>query len=183
MATRRNARARRARALPHKVKRRSAPKTRARKPKKPEYDLRLEIGLNAMRAGHSLAAAARKINVGPKRLRRYVTGMGVVARRDGKWVFKRDRRFRQMPVYSAGKRIVITVHNSVTARRIGQYMNAVKQFFRTEDTAVLAPFHGQSVRDVLGKRHTFETRPNVLFRLDASGMEPFELVYAISIPG
>jgi hypothetical protein len=29
------------------------------------------------------------------------------------------------------------------------------------------------------KRYVFETRPNVLFRLDASGMEPFELVYAI----
>jgi len=182
MATRKKNRRQRATVPARRAKRPPAPKPKAPKPKKPEYDLRLEIGLNAMRAGHSLAAAARKVNVGPKRLRRYVTGMGVIARRDGKWVFKRDRRFRHMPVYSAGKRIVITVHNSVTARRIGQYMNAVKQFFQSEDPAYLAPFHGQSVRDVLGKRHTFETRPNVLFRLDASGMEPFELVYAIGTP-
>lgn len=184
MATRRKSRAQRAKVLADKAKRRSAPmpKRRARKPKTPEYDPRFEMGLKAMRNGESLAGAARKISVSPKRLRRYVTRMGVVDRRDGQWVFNRDRRFRQMPVYSTGKRIVIMVHNSVTARHIGQYMNAVKRFFETEDLAVLAPFHGQSVRDVLGKRHTFETRPNVLFRLDASGMEPFELVYAIGTP-
>ncbi len=181
MATGRKSRRQRSRTTARTAKRRAARK-RAPKPRTPKYDLRFEIGLKAMRDGNSLAAAARKIDVSPKRLRRYVTGMGVVDRRDGEWVIKRDRRFRRMPVYSVGKRIVIMVHNSLTARRIGQYMNAVKQFFQTEDTAYLAPFHGQSVRDVLGKRHTFETRPNVLFRLDASGMEPFELVYAIGTP-
>jgi hypothetical protein len=32
---------------------------------------------------------------------------------------------------------------------------------------------------VKGKRHIFETRPNVLYRLSASQTEPFEEVYRI----
>jgi len=160
---------------------RKAKKTsRASNPQR--YDPRLEQGLRYMRSGDSLAAAARKMGTTPSRLRRYATKTGVVSRRDGKWVFKRDRRFRRMPLYTNGTRAVITVHNSTTAKRIGQYMNAVKRFFETEDVSLLAPFQGQSVPDVLGKRYVFETRPNVLFRLDASGVEPFELVYAIVKP-
>ncbi|MDE2134748.1 MAG: hypothetical protein KGJ49_09130 [Alphaproteobacteria bacterium] len=135
-----------------------------------------------MRNGDTLALAARKIGVSSVELRRYVLKTGVVARRNRKWVFKRDRRFRRMPIYTNGKREVITVRDLKTARLIGEYMSAVRQFFETEDIDFLAPFRGQSVIDVSRKRYIFETRPNVLFFLDASGVEPFELVYAIVKP-
>ena len=166
---------------------RSALRKRAKKaprPKgaKPKYDARLEMGLKSMRLGDSLAAAARSVNVSPKRLRRYITAMGVVERRNEKWTFKRDRRFRRMPIYSDGERIVVTVPDLNAARLIGEYMGAVRRFFETEDIDLLAKFRGQSVRDVSRKRFVLETRPNTLFRLDASGVEPFELVYAIVKP-
>lgn len=147
-----------------------------------QYNQKLESALKDVRNGTSLAAAARKINVRPGRLRKYIESTGVAERRNGKLIFKRDRRFRRMPIYSSGRRVVITVRGLKTARLIGEYMSAVRQFFETEDIDFLAPFRGQSIIDVSRKRYIFETRPNVLFRLDASGVEPFELVYAIVKP-
>jgi hypothetical protein len=146
------------------------------------YDTRLEFGLQYIRGGDSLAEAARKIGVTPARLRSYIAATGIVTRRNGQWHFKRDRRFRRMPLYSDGRRAVITVHNGKTASLIGAYMRAVRMFFDTEDIHNLDPFRDQSVPDINGTRYAFETRPNVLLRLDASGIEPFELVYEIIKP-
>lgn len=163
--------------------RRSRSKNKKRKPiiasKSRRYDPRLEAALKHMREGDGLSKAARKVGATPAQLRSYALATGTVERRSGKWHFKRDRRFRRMPVYADGKRVVITVHNSKSASLIGKYMHAVRQFFETENVELLAPFHNRSVPDITGKRYIFETRPNVLFRLDASGVEPFELVYAI----
>ena len=153
------------------------PSRRAPKPRR--YDPRLEMGLKHMRGGDSQAEAARKIGVIPTQLRAYVISTGLAERRDGKWHFKRDRRFRRMPLYADGKRVVVTVHNSKTASLIGAYMRAVRAFFESEDIELLTPFQDQSVPDVHGKRYVFESRPNVLFRLDASGIEPFEITYEI----
>jgi hypothetical protein len=157
---------------PKKRTKRSA--SRARR-----YDPRLEFGLKYMREGDSIAEAARKIGVTPAQLRSYAAATGIVTRKGSKWVFKRDRRFRRMPIYSDGNRSVITVHNGKTASIIGAYMRAVRLFFTTEDIHHLDPFRDRSVPDINGKRYVFETRPNVLFRLDASGVEPFELAYEI----
>jgi|tagenome__1003787_1003787.scaffolds.fasta_scaffold20673369_2 hypothetical protein len=134
-----------------------------------------------MREGDSLAGASRKICVTRGRLRRYIAKTGVVERKEGAWHFKRDRRFRRLPIYSNGTRVVITVSHKA-AVRAGEYMNAVKQFLSTENISLLAQFQGETVTDVKRKRYPLETRPNVLFRLDASGVEPFELVYAIVKP-
>lgn len=164
-----------------RYKGRARSRSKSHKPA-PRYNPRLEQGLKEMRKGVSVALAARKIGVTPGVLRRYVVGTGTVQFRDGKRIFKRDRRFRRMPIYSDGRREIVTVHNSKTARLIGKYMSAVRQFFETENIELLAPFRGQSIPDISGKRYVFETRPNVLFRLDASGVEPFELVYSIMKP-
>ena len=157
-----------------RAKKASRRKTHARR-----YGARLEFGLKYLREGESLAEAARKIGATPGQLRSYAAATGIVTRKGGKWHFKRDRRFRRMPLYSDGRRVVITVHNGKTASLIGAYMRAVRLFFATEDIHHLGPFRDQSVPDVNGKRYAFETRPNVLLRLDASGVEPFELAYEI----
>jgi hypothetical protein len=150
---------------------------RAARPRR--YDSRLELGLKYIRQGDALAEAARKIGVKPSQLRSYIAATGIVTRKGGKWLFKRDRRFRRMPIYSDGKRAIITVHNGKTSSLIGSYMRGVRVFFATEDIHELDPFRNQSVPDVNGKRYVFETRPNVLLRLDAAGIEPFELAYEI----
>jgi hypothetical protein len=143
------------------------------------YDPKFEFGLKYIREGDALAEAARKIGVKPPQLRSYIGATGIVTRKGGKWIFKRDRRFRRMPIYSDGRRAIITVHNGKTSSLIGSYMRAVRMFFATEDIHELGPYRNQSVPDVNGKRYVFETRPNVLLRLDAAGVEPFELAYEI----
>lgn len=179
MAKKRKARAR---VRNKKNKNRKPPRkarTARRLVKTKRYDACLEFGIAYMRRGDTLAEAARKIGVTPTKLRSYAAASGIVTRKGGKWHFKRDRRFRRMPLYSDGRRVVITVHNGKTASLIGSYMRAVRLFFDTENIHLLDQFRDQSVRDVNGKRYVFEVRPNILLRLDASGVEPFELVYEI----
>jgi hypothetical protein len=170
-----------ARRRSRKARRTPAKGTKTRRPiaKARRYDPRLEAAFKQLRKGDPLSKAAGKVGTTPAQLRRYALATGIAERRDGKWYFKRDRRFRRMAIYSDGRRVVITVHNGKTASLIGSYMRAVRLFFDTENIHLLDPYRDQSVPDNAGKRYVFETRPNVLLRLDASGVEPFELVYEI----
>jgi hypothetical protein len=168
--------------------RKRKPDQRSRKSKKPKrrklvrpkrYDARLEDGLRTLRETKSLAKASRKIGVPPGVLRRYALGTGTIERRNGRWLLKRDRRFRRMLVYSNGQRELVTVHNGKTASLIGSYMGAVRQFLETENIALLKSYQDQSFPDIQGKRHFFITSPNLLLRLDASGFEANDLPYEI----
>ena len=143
------------------------------------YDPRLEQGLKVLRQGKSLTAAARMIGTSPERLRRYLNRAGVVEKQDRRWVVANDDRQRQVVLYSDGQVLGVSVADYATAALIGRHMAAVKQFLRTNDPDHLAPFVGEAVTDLSGRTHPFETRPNVLYRLDAVGGETFEQVYRI----
>ncbi len=132
-----------------------------------------------MRSGKSLTAAAKSAHVSPERLRRYAADTGVAKKERNRWRVLRDNRPRVVQVYSGGQAYEITVPGYEPAALVGRYMAAVKEFLRTNNASNLAPFRGEWVADVYGKRYVFETRPNVLYRLDASGIEPFEQVYKI----
>jgi hypothetical protein len=157
------------------------PKETKASAKKPvsSYDPRLEQGLKSLRQGQSLSSSAKSISVSPKRLRRYVLNTGVVEKRGRRWVVRNDRRRRQIPLYSDGKLITVIVRGYEAAASIGRYMAAVKQFLATNDIEHLAPFVGEAVTDTARKVHLFETRPNVLHRLNAVGSESFEQIYRI----
>jgi hypothetical protein len=60
-------------------------------------------------------------------------------------------------------------------------MSAAGRFLETNKRELLAPFVGVSVKDIAGKEHPFETRPNVLYRLTAAGGESFEQIYRIVV--
>jgi hypothetical protein len=68
-----------------------------------------------------------------------------------------------------------------SASKVGHFMSAVGRFLETNDRSVLETFIGQSVRDISGKEHSLETRPNVLYRLSSTGEQTFEQVYRIVI--
>lgn len=154
---------------------------RSRRGATPAYDPRLEAGLKAIRAGTPLSRAAPAIGVSPERLRRYVAQTRVVEKRGGRWVVGHDPRSRRLPVYSRGRAVTITVVGYEAAALIGRYMAAVGAFLASNDPANLAPFVSEAVTDAKGKRHVFETRPNVLYRLAASPAESFEQVYRIVV--
>jgi hypothetical protein len=60
-------------------------------------------------------------------------------------------------------------------------MSAVSQFLRTNSPIGLREFDGVSVTDVSGKTHTFETRPNALYRLASAHDQSFEHIYRIVV--
>lgn len=151
-----------------------------RKPK-PRYDRKLEAGLKAMRSGESLTAAARSAHVAPERLRGYVGQTGAVKKERGRWTVTRDNRRRVVQIYSNGQAFEITVAGYEQAALVGSYMTAVKEFLATNDAANLDAFKGETVTDVNGKIYLLETRPNILYRLHNSGIEPFEEVYKIVV--
>lgn len=145
----------------------------------PRYDRKLEVGVKEMRRGKSLTAAARSAHVAPERLSKYATRAGVAEKSRGRWSLLRDNRLRVVQVYSGSQAHEITVRGYEPAALVGSYMAAVKEFLATNNRANLAPFVGEYVTDVNGGIYLFETNPNALYRLHASGVEPFEEVYKL----
>ena len=144
----------------------------------PAYDRRLEQGLQLLRNQRTLTGAARDIGVSPERLRHYLARTGIVEKRGRRWVVTADHRTRQMLLFSAGETLQVLVSLDA-ASLVGRYMAAVGRFLETNDPQPLQPFEGVSVTDVYGVVYPFETRPNVLYQLDATGGETFEQVYRI----
>ena len=86
-----------------------------------------------------------------------------------------------MPLYTDGKEIAVIVSNRRAASAISFYMTSVREFLNTNDPGYLGMFVGKTVTDIEGKKHVFETDPNTLYRLAATGADPFEHVYRIVI--
>lgn len=147
----------------------------------PRYDKRLEEGLKAVRDGKTLTEAARSIHAAPETLRTYLVRTGVAEKPANRWRIGEDNRRREMPLFSGGKEHHIIVADYDVAFQIGRYMAAVSQFLASNDATILEPFIGQSVVDEKGRRYSFETRPNVLYRLSQSRNESFEQVYRIVV--
>jgi len=86
---------------------------------------------------------------------------------------------RLVQVFSGGWAHEIIVAGYAESELVGRYMAAVKEFLDTNDAANLRPFVGEWVTDTNGKPYLLETRPIILYRLHASGVEPFEQIYRI----
>ncbi len=145
----------------------------------PAYDPRLEAGLKLIRAGTPLNRAAPTIGVSRERLRRYVVQTGVVEKQRGRWTVVQDTRVRIIPIFSAGRSITVTIAGYEQSALAGRYMAAVRAFRDSNDPSYLTPFVGEFITDVRGKRHVFETRPNMLYRLALGDDDPFEQIYRI----
>lgn len=147
---------------------------------KPEKkDPALEVGLKSLHKQGSLTRAAKEARVSPERLSRFIH-VNALAERHGRTWKITDSRHRHMQVISNGeiRRRVLAGFDQASLN--GTYLNAVKQFIRTNDRDLLAPFIGCSVVDASGKSHLLETDPNLLYRLAHSGNEVFEDVYRLT---
>jgi hypothetical protein len=142
-------------------------------------DERLQRALRTLRQEQSLKAAAKAARVSPERLKHAASSTGAIHKEGRRWVVN-PHLARRMPLYSRGRQIRVIV-NGQSASRVGEFMAAVGKFVVTNDRSLLAPFEGQSVTDIAGRRHPFETNPNVLHRLTSAGGETFEQVYRIIV--
>lgn len=146
----------------------------------PIDDAAFQISLKSLRSGKSLTEAAREIRVSPERLRNQARAKGAIRKKGQRWTVKTTLP-RKMLIYSNGEARAITLGTLQQASKVGRYMAAVSKFMRNNDPASLSPFIGKFAIDNRGKRHTFETDPNTLYRLAASGGESFEQVYRIVV--
>lgn len=134
-----------------------------------------ERALGRVKRGESMKAAAKAERISPERLRRYVRDNVRATRHGRKWQIV-DRRGVEMALCSLGKFRWVRVSTEKTSA-IGHFWVGVDRFLRTNDTSHLAPFQGVGIRDVSGKLWPFETRPNVLRRLDSAGELSFLEIY------
>ena len=147
---------------------------------RPIEDARLQLGLKVLRQKKSLSAAAHAARISPERLRRHAIEKNLIEKQGRRWSIRHDLP-RRMLLYSRGQALSVVVGDFGSASKVGRFMAAVGRLLDTNDPTVLAPFVGQSVRDISGKEHPLETRPNVLYRLSSTGEHTFEQVYRIVI--
>lgn len=143
-------------------------------------DERVQVALAALRTEKSIARAAKAAKIAPERLRKFAVDRDIIEKVRGRWRTTATMP-RQMLIISRGRAFDAKLPAFETASKAGRYLNAVKQFLRTNRVAFLKPFEGQGVSDAAGKYHPFETEPNTLYRLAAGGEASFEQIYRIVI--
>jgi hypothetical protein len=151
----------------------------ARRPLKPIPEEQLQRALRVLRQERKLGAAAKAAHISPERLRTFAKSKGAIKKQGRRWIINPDLP-RRMPMFSHGRLLEVTV-TGAAASRIGAYMDAVGKFVASNDHALLRPFVGQSVTDIAGRAHPFETDPNALHRLTSAEDATFESVYRIVV--
>jgi DNA-binding Lrp family transcriptional regulator len=135
---------------------------------------------NMARNGASLTKAAKTERISPERLRKYLKENAEAKYSGGKWTIV-DRRAVSLRIATKERLRTIRVERHL-AKLISQYWHAVASFMNTRSTLYLQAFEGKSVRDVYGVSHPFETRPNVLMRLEAKDELSFQELYDDTSP-
>lgn len=134
-----------------------------------------ERALRMMKAGASQKAAANTAGVSVERLRRFQKENTQAIRQGGRWIIS-DQRPVSMLMATRGKTRVVSVPYDA-ASDVGRHWVAVNKFLETNDTSYLLDFIGKGLRDTEGRFHPFETRPNVLWKLDSIGELNFIDIY------
>jgi hypothetical protein len=135
----------------------------------------LEDALRLMRKGVSQKEAAKQAGVSAETLRRFQKA-NTTSRREGRrWVIV-DTRPVSVVMATRGKMRSVTVSHDA-ASDISRHWIAINHFLETNSPTHLAAFVGKRVRDSKGVFHPFETRPNVLRKLDSAGELSFIDIY------
>lgn len=142
-------------------------------------DAKLQTALRVLRKDKSFARAAKEAGLSTERLRTYATEKKIIEKHNGRWQLKGSLPRRVM-IFSNGREHTITVGDFKAASLVGRYMSHVGWFLTTNDKSHLKRFAKRSVKDIKGKSYLLETRPNVLYRLNATG-NSFEQIYRIVV--
>ena len=136
----------------------------------------LERALGHMRRGLSQSSAARLSGVSVEALRRHRL-LNTKSVRDGRqWVIF-DLRPQAFWIASQGKLVAVTLANE-EGSQVSAYWRAVDKFLDANDDEHLFPFEGDGVYDVTSRYHAYETRPNVLRKMEAVDDLNFIEIYA-----
>ena len=141
-----------------------------------DRDSALEQALKQMRRGLSQSDAAKVSGVSVEALRRHRLLNTQCLREGRKWVIF-DSRPQAFWIASQGKFVAVTLAND-EGSEVSAYWRAVDSFILTNEDEHLFPFEGDGVHDVKGRYHPYETRPNVLRKMEAVGDLNFIEIYA-----
>ena len=135
----------------------------------------LENALKLMKQGVSQREAAKQVGVSPETLRRFQK-LNTTSRKEGRrWIII-DMRPVSVFMATRGKMRDVTVPHDASTD-ISRHWVAINLFLETNDPSHLAAFVGKGLRDSDGAFHPFETRPNVLRKLDSVGELSFVDIY------
>jgi hypothetical protein len=128
-----------------------------------------------MKQGVSQKEAAKQAGVSPENLRRFQQLNTTSQRKGRRWIISDPR---PVPVVMAtrGKMRTVTVSHDATSD-ISRHWTAINLFLETNNPTHLAAFVGKGLRDTSGTFHPFETRANVLRKLDSIGELSFVDIY------
>jgi hypothetical protein len=115
----------------------------------------------------SLTKASKDNGISPKTVRRAIN---VLERIYNKWPLGLSDKVPDKPlkIYEHGRIKHILVNRGRASSAIGQYFNAVRKYLDTGDESVLKQFKKMWIRDAKGRIHRFETRPEVIERIEES---------------
>ena len=135
----------------------------------------LEQALKLMKQGASQRDAAKRVGVSTERLRRFAAENTEAKRQGRLWIIL-DRRLVTVLMATRGKMRDVTLTHDASSD-IGRHWAAINRFLEAQDLSYLSPFVGLGLRDVKGRFHPFETRPNILRKLDSAGELSFIDIY------
>jgi lambda repressor-like predicted transcriptional regulator len=135
----------------------------------------LEDALKLMKKGVSQKEAAKQAGVSAETLRRFQKANTTSHRKGRRWLIA-DTRPVSVVMATRGKMRSITVSHDA-ASDISRHWIAINHFLETNSPTHLAAFVGKGLRDSKGVFHPFETRPNVLRKLDSAGELSFIDIY------
>jgi hypothetical protein len=135
----------------------------------------LEDALKLMKKGVSQKEAARQAGVSAETLRRFQKANTTSHRKGRRWLIS-DTRPVSVVMATLGKMCSVMVSHDA-ASDISRHWIAINHFLETNSPTHLAAFVGKGLRDSSGAFHPFETRPNVLRKLDSVGELSFIDIY------
>jgi hypothetical protein len=135
----------------------------------------LEDALKLMKKGVSQKEAAKQAGVSAETLRRFQKANTTSHREGRRWIIMDTRPVAVVMATQGKMRNVIVSHDA--ASDISRHWIAINHFLETNNPSHLAAFVGKGLRDSKGVFHPFETRPNVLRKLDSVGELSFVDIY------
>ena len=144
-----------------------------------DKESKLERALALMKLGYSQKKAAKFVGISAEKLRQYQQLNTTSTREGQRWVII-DQRPITLALATRGKIRNVTVLRTIGSE-VGRYWVAVNKYLETNKPVHLQEFVGQGVRDQAGVFHPFETRPNVLRKLDSIGELAFVDIYRSTV--
>jgi hypothetical protein len=140
-----------------------------------EKESALEKALKMMRQGATQKQAARMVGVSAETLRRFQKQNTTSRRKGRRWVIVDERPVTVLMATRGKLRDVTVPHDA--ASDIGRHWVAINRFLESNDPSHLELFVRQGLRDTRGRFWPFETRPNILRKLDSVGELSFVDIY------